>query len=261
MNDKVLTREENGVQWLILNQPEKRNAISLEMYGTASKILNNFEANNKMRVLVITGAEDTAFCAGADISEFEEHRNNAEKAKEYGRISSGFFSQLYELEKPTIAMIHGYCMGGGVALAASCDIRLCSDDAVFAVPAARLGIGYEVSYVERIMNLVGPSFVKEIIYSAKRYSAEEAVNMGFVNRSIDKAELERHVVDFASGIAINAPLSIRAAKIVVSELLKSEEDRRKDRCTSIIEKCLDSEDYANARKAFMEKRKPVFVGN
>ncbi len=259
-NQTILTRVEGGVHWLILNQPEKRNAISLDMSMRGLEFVEAFAADETARVLIIRGAGEAAFNAGADISEFAERRNNAEAAAEYAAISTRFYDAIATVEKATIAMIHGYCMGGGVALAASCDLRFCSDDAVFAIPAARLGIGYRVDFTRRITDLIGPAFMKEMLYSARRYNAGEAAGLRLVNRVIAKAGLEDYVRNFAATIADNAPLTVRATKVVVNELMKDSGARDLDHCQTVISACADSDDFKNARQAFMEKRKPVFTG-
>lgn len=258
--EKILTRSEGAVSWLIFNQPEKRNAVSLDMTVAALKAIEDFGADDGQRVLVVAGAGEKAFVSGADISEFEERRNNTEAAAEYSRISTQMYDALAAVEKPTIAMIRGYCLGGGAALAASCDLRICSDDASFGIPAARMSIGYRFDFTRRIVDLVGPSFTKEMLYTARRFNAGEAAAMGFVNRVVPKAELESYVLDYAETIANNAPLSITATKVIVGELLKNPEARDLDRCDAVIAECSGSADFTEGRRAFMEKRKPVFTG-
>lgn len=259
-DQRIIAREDGAIAWLIFNQPEKRNAISLDMTVHALEVVENFAANDDLRVLIVRGAGEAAFVSGADISEFEEKRNSAAAAAEYSKISTRMFDALRAVEKPTIAMIHGFCMGGGVALAASCDMRFCSDDASFAIPAARLGIGYRVGFTRLIVDLIGPAYTKEMLYSARRFPAEEAVAMGLVNRVLAKGELEDYVRKYAETIAANAPLSLRTTKVVVNELLKDPEARDLAKCDELIAACADSEDFRTARAAFMEKRKPVFAG-
>lgn len=258
--DKILTREDGPIAWLVFNQPEKRNAVSLDMTVRALEAVERFAAAEALRVLVVRGGGENAFVSGADISEFEEKRGSAEAAAEYSRISTRMYDALAAVEKPTIAMIHGYCIGGGVALAACCDLRIAADDASFAIPAARLGIGYGTEFTRRIIDLVGPAFTKELLYTAKRFPAAEAAAMGLVNRVVPKAELEAVVGDYAGTIAGNAPLSIRATKVIVGELLKDAGARDLGRCAAMISACADSRDFAEARRAFMEKRKPAFEG-
>jgi enoyl-CoA hydratase/carnithine racemase len=260
MNEKILTKKEGGISWLIFNQPEKRNAMSLDMTVRALEVVEEFAKDDGARVLVVTGAGDRAFVSGADISEFEQRRNSAAAAAEYAAISHRMFAAIHDVAKPTIAMIHGFCFGGGVALAAACDLRICSDDATFSIPAAKLGIGYRVDFTQWIIDLVGPAFAKEILYTAGRFTAAEAAVMGLVNRVVKKAELESFVRTYAQIMAENAPLSLKVSKAVVNECLKDPADRDVAKCERLIEACMESEDYKNARRAFMEKKKPVFVG-
>jgi enoyl-CoA hydratase len=258
VNDPILTRREGAVRWLVFNRPEKHNALSLEMNEQALAVIEAFAASEDERVLVLAGAGEKAFVSGADISEFEAKRHDAASAAQYGRLTARMFEALREVEKPTVAMIRGYCFGGGVALACSCDIRICDDTALFAIPAARLGIGYGTDYVKLLADLVGPSFAKEFLYTARRYPAEEARAIGLVNRIAPAAELEAYVRDYALSMAANAPLTQRAAKIVVAELYRGAGEGA--RGAAAVAACADSEDFRDARRAFMEKRKPVFRG-
>lgn len=260
MSDKVLTRKEGAVRWLIFNQPEKLNAISLEMAQAALKVVNDFASAEDERVMILAGAGEKAFVSGADISEFEKTRDSNEAAGRYDSISAKMFFGVRDVEKPTIAMIQGYCFGGGVAVASCCDIRLCADDSLFSVPAARLGVGYSTPFVKLLADLIGPSRAKEFLYTARRYSAQEAYEMGLVNRIVPKAELEDTVRSYAEDMAQNAPLTQRATKIVMGELLKPEAERDMEKCERAVGDCFDSEDFKNARRAFMEKQKPVFTG-
>jgi enoyl-CoA hydratase/carnithine racemase len=260
MTDKIQTRRDGGVAWLIFNQPEKRNAMSLDMTVRALEVVQEFAKDDTARVLIVTGAGDRAFVSGADISEFESKRNNAEAAAEYAAISNRMFHAIHDVEKPTIAMIHGFCFGGGVALAAACDMRVCSEDALFSIPAAKLGIGYRVDFTRWIMELVGPAYAKEILYTARRFTAAEAHHMGLVNRVLPKEELQDYVLSDAHLMAENAPLSLKVSKVVVGENLKDPAERDLAKCERAIAACMESDDYKNARRAFMEKRKPVFTG-
>jgi enoyl-CoA hydratase len=257
---QILTHVDHGIRWLTFNQPEKLNAVSLEMSQAALAIINGFAANIDERVLVVKGGGDKAFVSGADISEFDKKRNNAETSEEYGRLFYGMFKALRDVEKPTLAMIRGYCFGGGVALASCCDIRICADDALFAVPAARLGVGYRAEFVKMLLDLVGPAKAKEILYAVKRFSATEAHAMGLVNQVTTVDGLAEEVQNYAQTITENAPLSLRAAKVIVNELLKDEGARDTDKLHQVVADCADSEDFKNARRAFMEKKKPVFTG-
>jgi enoyl-CoA hydratase len=258
--DRIYARVEGEVTWLILNQPEKRNAISLDMISRGITLLKEFASEKKARVLVLAGEGEISFCAGGDISEFDQMRSNSEDALKYDKKALEFFDLLYNIEKPTVAMIHGYCLGGGLGLAASCDIRICSEDAQFAIPAARLGLGYDVEIMDRLIKLVGPSYTKEMIYTAYRYNAIDALQMGLVNKVQPKSVLEQYVIDYTINIAKNAPLSLKSAKIIASELGRLPVERNMERCKASIERCMNSKDYLNARRDFLEKRKPNFIG-
>lgn len=259
LTEKILSRKEGGTWWLIYNQPEKKNAISLDMSMKVVEVLDAFAQDATARVMVVMGAAGT-FISGADISEFESRRNDAAAAAKYAEISNRMFSAMREVEKPTIAMVEGFCFGGGVALAACCDMRIAADDALFSIPAAKLGLGYRVDFTQMLVDLMGPSFTREMLYTGKRFSAQEAAAMGLVNRVLPKAELEKFVRDYAKTISENAPLSVRTSKAVVGECLKDNAQRDLDKCERLIDGCSNSEDYKNARRAFMEKKKPVFVG-
>ena len=258
--DKMLSRKEGGVGYLIFNNPARHNAVSLEMWDATRRILDDFESDEAVRVMVVTGAGGKAFVSGADISEFEQQRASQEQVERYSAVSDKAFTGLYESPKPTIAMIRGYCIGGGLGLAMCCDLRVCSDNSRFGIPAAKLGLGYGYVGLKRLVDVVGPSFAKEILYTARQFDAEEARVMGLVNRVVPEAELESYVKGYADTIAVNAPLTVHAAKYVVGEAVNDESVRNLARSAELVERCYSSNDYAEGRKAFMEKRKPVFTG-
>ena len=256
----VLSRTEGAVRWLTFNRAEKRNALSLEMSVKALEIIAAFAVDPALRVLVVCGAGDKAFVSGADISEFEKERNDAASSARYGEITTAMFNALYTVEKPTIAMIKGYCLGGGLALAASCDLRFVSHDAQFAVPAARIGLAYRPEFTRRLIDLIGPARTKEILYTGRRFDAREALEIGFANRVLPKRELETQVRDCAQLIAGNAPLSVKSSKAIVNQLLMDEGARDPAHIQRLIDACANSEDFAEGRRAFMEKRPPRFTG-
>jgi len=258
--DKLLSRKEGGVGIVTFNNPERHNAVSLEMWEATTHILKEFAADEEVRVVVLTGAGDKAFVSGADISKFASERASIEATRAYDVTTAAAFGSIYEFPKPTIAMIRGYCIGGGVGLASCCDLRICSDDSRFAVPAAKLGLGYAYAGLKRLVDVVGQSFAKEIFYTARQFNAQEAYAMGLVNRVVPAAELESYVKSITDMICANAPLTIKAVKFTVGEILKDESKRDAARVDKMVEACFASRDYTEGRTAFMEKRKPVFTG-
>ncbi len=258
--EKMIAETGDGIGWMIFNNPDRRNALSLEMWEAITAILDAFQRDDAVRVVVMKGAGDKAFVSGADISQFEDQRKNAEQAERYSAKSAGARQKLAELDKPLIAMIRGYCLGGGLSMAMGADIRIASEDAKFGIPAARLGIAYGYESLEQLVNLVGPSFAKEILFSARHFSAEEALRIGLVNRVVPVDELEETVCELADTIASNAPLSVKATKMTVAEVLKDPSARNLEAVEQIVKTCFDSQDYTEGRQAFIEKRKPRFGG-
>ena len=259
--DKMLARKEGGVGILTFNNPERHNAVSLEMWKATKRILDDFAADDDVRVAVLTGAGGKAFVSGADISKFASERATLEASRAYNVKSDAAYSSVADFSKPTIAMIKGYCIGGGVGLAVCCDLRICSDNSRFAVPAAKLGLGYGYSGLKRLVDIVGASFAKEIFYTARQFDAQEAYAMGLVNRVVPAGELEAYVKSITDMISANAPLTIKAVKFTVGEMLKDESKRNLARSVELVEQCFASRDYTEGRTAFMEKRKPVFTGS
>jgi enoyl-CoA hydratase/carnithine racemase len=258
--DKMLAHKDGGVGTVTFNNPERHNAVSLDMWEATKRILDDFAADPTIRVVVLTGAGGKAFVSGADISRFEKERANLEAARAYSAKTEAASASIYEFPKPTIAMIRGYCLGGGLGLATCCDLRIASDNSRFAVPAAKLGIGYGYVGLKRLVDIVGPSFAKEIFYTARQFDAQEALAMGLINRAVPSAELESAVKAITGMICANAPLTIKAVKATVGEILKDESKRSVARTTELVEACFVSRDYNEGRAAFMEKRKPVFTG-
>ena len=259
--DKMLSRKEGGVGYLIFNNPERHNAVSLEMWEAASGFLADFAADKSVRVVVLTGAGGKAFVSGADISKFESERSNKEAIDRYNVAVDEANTAIYEFPKPTIAMIRGYCIGGGVGLALCCDLRICSDNSKFGVPAAKLGLGYGFRGIKKLVDVVGPSFAKEIFFTARQFTAAEAQTMGLVNRVLPDAEVEKYVKDYADTISGNAPLTVNSVKYIVGEVVKDESERNLKKCADLVAQCFASNDYTEGRKAFMEKRKPAFTGS
>lgn len=258
--EKIVAKKEDQIGWLIFNNPKRRNAVSLDMWQAVPAVLDEFEADPNVRVIVLTGMGDKAFVAGADISEFEKSRNSAENVAYYNQQSGLANQRLYESKKPTIAMIRGVCVGGGVGIAINCDLRFASEDARFGIPAAKLGLGYGHGGLKQLTGLVGPAFVKEIFFTARLFSAGEALAMGLVNRLFSNETLERDVRDYCSAIAQNAPLTINAVKKIVAQITDHDQPTDLAYCDRLVQECFDSEDYIEGRRAFMEKRKPRFKG-
>ena len=258
--DKMLAEKEDHLGWITFNNPAKRNAVSLEMWQALGTIIKNFREDNDVRVVILKGAGDKSFVAGADISEFEKKRNSAAASEEYARQSADSHIQMYKLDKPLIAMIQGFCIGGGMAVALNADVRFATPDSKFGIPAAKLGLGYGYGGIRTLSDLVGPSCAKDIFFSARFLDAEEALRIGLINRIVPIDELESTVRDYANMIGSNAPLTIRAVKASVRELLKDPEKRDLEKVERMTSRCFDSKDYAEGRRAFMEKRKPVFTG-
>jgi enoyl-CoA hydratase/carnithine racemase len=258
--EKMLSRKEVSVGYVIFNNPERHNAVSLDMWKMAGEMLDEFRNDDNIKVVVVTGAGGKAFVSGADISRFEKERSSEDAVKHYNEVVDKSYRAFHEFPKPVIAMIRGYCIGGGMGLATCCDLRIATEKSTFAVPAAKLGLGYGYTGLKRLVDVVGPSFAMEIFYTARQFTAAEAVTMGLVNRVVPDGELESYVKNYADTIAGNAPLTIKAVKVVVSEMMKDESKRDLKKAQDAVDACFRSRDYEEGRKAFMEKRKPVFTG-
>ena len=258
---KLLLERDGPIGWIIFNQPEKRNAVSQEMWELMPEYVRDLTADDAIRVVVLRGAGEQAFVAGADISQFKDRRRNMADEEEYRRISARGSDALATLQKPLLAMIHGYCVGGGVSIAITCDMRIAADDARFGIPAARLGLGYHYRGMEKLMALVGPAYTREIFFTARTdFTAQDALRMGLVNQVVPAASLEGFTRDYALTIGKNAPLTLRSAKSTVEQLLRPSAERDLALLDKLIADCFNSEDYQEGVKAFGEKRRPQFKG-
>ena len=259
-SEKMLSRVEEGVGYITFNNPEKHNAVSIEMWDALEKILDEFRSSEGIRVIVLNGAGGKSFVSGADISKFDKERSSKEAVLSYNKRTQKVYELLETFPKPTIAMIDGYCIGGGLNLAVCCDIRICSEKSKFAMPAAKLSLGYPFSSIKRLFDVMGPGMAKHFMFTAEKISASEALACGLVQKLVSEENIETYVRDYALTISHNAPLTIKAMKQIGIEILKNPDERDLLLCEQLASACFDSEDYKEGRKAFMEKRKPNFKG-
>lgn len=260
MTDKIITEQSGDIARIIFNQPEKRNAVSLEMWEAVEAAVGRFAEDPEVRILILSGAGGKAFVSGADISKFESERSSEEAVAHYNATTKRVYDMVEAFPKPTIAQIDGFCVGGGVALSLCCDLRICGKGSHFAIPAAKLGLGYAYPGIKRLVNVVGPSFAKELFFTGRRFDAEEARIMGIVNRVVEDSKVAEAAEDTAKMIAANAPMTVASVKYIVGETVKDESTRDLDECDRRVKACFDSKDYIEGRRAFLEKRKPQFVG-
>jgi enoyl-CoA hydratase len=255
---RIEARKEGALGWMIFANPARLNAVSVAMWQAIPPLLEDFAADGAIRCVVLAGAGERAFVSGADISQFEAQRSGPEAVQRYEELAEGAQAKLAAFDKPTVAMVRGYCLGAGLNIANACDLRIAGDDARFGIPAARMGLGYRASSMKSLIDVVGAARAKEIMLTARQFTAAEAKDMGLVHRVVPAAELERHTREYCEGIAANAPLTMRAAKRIIREVTRADYDA--ERCRAWVKECFDSVDYAEGRKAFMEKRKPIFHG-
>ncbi|GBF27650.1 short-chain-enoyl-CoA hydratase [bacterium MnTg02] len=258
--ENLIARKNGPAGEIIFNNPAKLNAVSLDMWQRLDDVLAEYEQDPDIRVLVLSGAGEKAFVSGADISKFESERATKEAVEAYGATSKAASNRLYDFPRPTIAKIRGYCIGGGVGLAVCCDIRICGERSRFAIPAAKLGVGYGFAGVKRLADIIGTSRAMEIFYTARQFTAVEAYEMGLVNRVLPENILDAYVAGYTAMIAENAPMTIATIKAVAREISKPSAERDLDKLEAMVADCFDSEDYVEGRRAFMEKRKPNFTG-
>jgi enoyl-CoA hydratase len=256
---KLLAEVDTGIGLITFNNPDKRNAMSIEMWQGLDEALERLAADPAVRVLVLTGAGSKAFVSGADIGEFDSQRSDANAQRDYDRVTSAGRDRLAAFPRPVIARIRGYCLGGGLGLAMQADLRISAEDSEFGIPAARLGLAYGAGMVRQLVGLVGPAHARMLLYSGSRIGAREAERIGLVNQVVPDADLSDTVVDLARTIADNAPLSVRAAKLAVAAAERPAMADQ-DALDQAIAACFDSADYREGRAAFAEKRSPRFRG-
>ncbi len=260
MSGEVKVDRDGPVASLIFAHEERRNALTVDMWRSIPAAIGRLQEDDEVRVVVMRGAGSEAFVSGADISEFERTRTG-DAGRQYDEMTARAFQALRGLDKPLIALVHGFCIGGGAAIALTADLRYAADDAVFSVPPARLGLGYHTAGVEALVRTVGFSGAADLLFTARRVGASEARHMGLVNEVFAKHVLDENVERLARVIASNAPLTIRSAKITLQELSGPESARNTERIEESIERCYQSEDFKEGTRAFLEKRKPQFEGH
>ncbi|HLI20611.1 MAG TPA: enoyl-CoA hydratase [Stellaceae bacterium] len=258
--ERMIAEIDGPIGWMIFNNPAKLNAMAPDMWAAIPAIIDHYERDPAVRAIVLKGAGEKAFISGADINRFEERRASAEAAASDSDNMRKALDRLEHASKPTIAMIRGYCLGGGLLVALHTDMRIAADTARLGIPAAKLGIAYTLSGVQKVLDLVNPAFAREMLFTARQFSGTEAQGMGLVNRAVPEAELEAFTRSYCATMAENAPLSIAASKSIIAELTKPRTDIDRAKCEALAKRCMESEDFAEGRRAFAEKRKPVFQG-
>jgi enoyl-CoA hydratase/carnithine racemase len=260
VNDDIVVRQDGPIATVILNRPRMRNAINLAMWAAIARLTEEFDKDDAVRAVVYRGAGTEAFASGADISEFPASRKDAETAQRYNATTAGAYAAVRECTKPTVALIHGFCMGGAVGLAMACDLRFAAEGAKFGIPAARLSIVYPPEAIAQLVDLVGPAYAKDILFSARTVSDREALAIGLIQRLVPAAELEKMTYDYLHLVADNAPLSVRGSKVTIQAYLAGFTEESRTQLRGLSRQAAASEDYREGTRAFLEKRKPTFQG-
>ena len=257
---QLITRKDGAIGWIVMSNPAKRNALTFDMWRSFPSLLHAFADDKEIRVVVLTG-EGEHFAAGADISQFGEKRIHGEALNQYNEALKVATAALLDFPKPLLAKIRGACVGGGLALALDCDLRFCSDEAVFLMPAGKLGLGYEFGGIERMIQVIGPSNACDLFFSAHKLNASEAKEIGVVNRVFPRQAFEQGFAAYCDAIVANAPMTLAAAKFAMREVSRPSTERDMAKVQALYEACFKSQDYAEGRSAFLEKRAPRFRGN
>ena len=260
MSDHILVERADGIATVTINRPKMRNAVSLAMWTAIGQETQALAKDDSVRAIVFRGAGTDAFASGADISEFKENRKDTETALHYNQQTEIAYRSIRNCPKPTVAMIFGYCMGGAMALAMACDLRFAAEGSKFGIPAARLSIIYGLDPVHQLVDLVGPAYAKDILFSARTVEADEALRIGFIQRLVPAAQLEAHTREYLGKVANNAPLSIRGTKTQVRAIFEGITDRHRAELAELGLETFNSQDYKEGTSAFLEKRAPRFQG-
>ena len=256
----LLVQHDGAVATVVFNRPRMRNAISYAMWLDLARITEGLVKDDSVRAIVYRGAGTVAFASGADISEFEEQRKDLETSQRYNAATAGAYTAIRECPKPTIAMIYGFCMGGAMGVAMACDLRFAAEGSKFGIPAARLNIVYPPEAIGQLVDLVGPAYAKDILFSARTVDDRDALAIGFIQRLVPADTLERVTYDYLRGVADNAPLSVRGSKQSIQFYRAGYTDARRQQLRDLAREAFESEDYKEGTRAFMEKRPPRFQG-
>ncbi len=260
MSDQVLVEQDGAIATVVFNRPKMRNAISLAMWAEIADATERLSRDDSVRAIVYRGAGTDAFASGADISEFRENRKDTPTALAYGKQTDAAYTAIRVCPKPTVAMVYGFCMGGAMAVAMACDLRFAAAGSKFGIPAAKLSIIYGLDAVHQLVDLVGPAYAKDILYSARVLDADEAFRIGFIQRLVPVAELEGYTYDYLRTVSANAPLSVRGTKAQVEAIFGGITDQHRERLRVLGLETFESEDYREGTRAFLEKRPPRFQG-
>lgn len=258
--EPLVVRQEAAIATVVFNRPRVRNAISLAMWGEIARVTERLAKDDTVRAIVYRGAGTEAFASGADISEFADHRKDTETALRYNATTAAAYAAVRDCPKPTVAMIFGYCMGGAMGLAMACDLRFAAAGARFGIPAARLSIVYPPEAVGQLVDLVGPAYAKDILYSARTLDDREALAIGLIQRCWPAAALEAATYDYLRAVAENAPLSVTGSKLAIQAHLAGVTEEERESLRALAVAAIESEDYREGTRAFLEKRRPTFQG-
>ncbi len=256
----LIVEKRGGVGWIVFNQPAKRNAINGAMWRGIPAAMQQFDSDPAVRCVAFRGSGTEAFAAGADISEFEKLRSKRSAVADYDGLLDRVLHAIQDSRKPSLAMIHGFCLGGGLEIALACDLRYSGESGQFGIPAAKLGLAYNIEGHKRLLETVGHARAREIMFLGRRYPAADALAMGLVHKVLPDDELEVFVSGVTNTLSENAPLAIANSKTIVEEYVKSSGAPSRRKMAAAIARCANSGDYQEGRKAFMEKRKPRFTG-